>query len=175
MLFAGWFHYHKAAPKLAWFQDVESMLNHHLAGLLGLGFRFGLNGKIKWAPNNASSQTKNYEISRRNSISGFAAITWVASHLTDLSESEEDLSSDHPEHEGAALDVRSAAKRRKRPKSYVRFRPALMMRSLLAELHTGKRKGSLPLWIIGTVAGILVISLVGVFFYGSYSGLGSSL
>ncbi|KAL5643912.1 hypothetical protein ACJX0J_000500 [Zea mays] len=42
MLFAGWFHYHKAAPKLAWFQDVESMLNHHLAGLLGLGFRGGL-------------------------------------------------------------------------------------------------------------------------------------
>ncbi|KAL4179631.1 hypothetical protein AMTRI_Chr13g88260 [Amborella trichopoda] len=37
MLFAGWFHYHKAAPKLAWLQDVESMLNHHLAGLLGLG------------------------------------------------------------------------------------------------------------------------------------------
>ncbi|XP_062184524.1 photosystem I P700 chlorophyll a apoprotein A1 [Phragmites australis] len=36
MLFAGWFHYHKAAPKLAWFQDIESMLNHHLAGLLGL-------------------------------------------------------------------------------------------------------------------------------------------
>lgn len=33
MLFAGWFHYHKAAPKLAWFQDVESMLNHHLAPL----------------------------------------------------------------------------------------------------------------------------------------------
>ncbi|CAN6440758.1 unnamed protein product [Victoria cruziana] len=26
-----------AAPKLAWFQDVESMLNHHLAGILGLG------------------------------------------------------------------------------------------------------------------------------------------
>ncbi|KAI3877967.1 hypothetical protein MKX03_027145 [Papaver bracteatum] len=37
MLFAGWFHYHKAAPKLVWFQDVESMLNHHLARLLGLG------------------------------------------------------------------------------------------------------------------------------------------
>ncbi|MCD7461354.1 hypothetical protein HAX54_045945 [Datura stramonium] len=37
MLFAGWFHYHKAAPKLAWFQDVESMLNHHLATIdLGL-------------------------------------------------------------------------------------------------------------------------------------------
>ncbi|CAH1432581.1 unnamed protein product [Lactuca virosa] len=42
MFFAGWFPYHKAAPKLAWFQDVESMLNHHLAGLLGLG-------SISWA------------------------------------------------------------------------------------------------------------------------------
>lgn len=37
----------------------------------------------------------------------------VASRLTDFSESEEDLSSDHPEHEGAALDVRSAAKEEK--------------------------------------------------------------
>lgn len=37
MFFAGWFHYHKAAPKLEWFQNVESMLNHHLSGLLGLG------------------------------------------------------------------------------------------------------------------------------------------
>jgi len=37
MMFAGWFHYHKAAPKLEWFQNVESMLNHHLSGLLGLG------------------------------------------------------------------------------------------------------------------------------------------
>ncbi len=37
MFFAGWFHYHKAAPKLEWFQNVESILNHHLAGLLGLG------------------------------------------------------------------------------------------------------------------------------------------
>ena len=37
MLNAGVFHYNKAAPKLEWFQNVESMLNHHLAGLLGLG------------------------------------------------------------------------------------------------------------------------------------------
>ena len=37
MLLAGWFHYHKAAPKLVWFQNVESMMNHHLSGLLGLG------------------------------------------------------------------------------------------------------------------------------------------
>jgi photosystem I P700 chlorophyll a apoprotein A1 len=37
MIFAGWFHYHKAAPKLEWFQNAESMLNHHLTVLLGLG------------------------------------------------------------------------------------------------------------------------------------------
>ncbi len=37
MLFAGWFHYHKSAPKLEWFQSVESMMNHHLAVLLGCG------------------------------------------------------------------------------------------------------------------------------------------
>ena len=36
-LFAGWFHYHKKAPKLEWFQNVESMLNHHLSVLLGCG------------------------------------------------------------------------------------------------------------------------------------------
>ena len=37
MLFAGWFHYHKKAPKLSWFQNVESMMNHHLQVLLGCG------------------------------------------------------------------------------------------------------------------------------------------
>lgn len=37
----------------------------------------------------------------------------VASRLTYFSESEEDLSSDDPEQEGAALDVRSAAKERR--------------------------------------------------------------
>jgi photosystem I P700 chlorophyll a apoprotein A1 len=37
MLFAGWFHYHVKAPKLEWFQNAESMMNHHLSGLLGLG------------------------------------------------------------------------------------------------------------------------------------------
>ena len=35
--------------------------------------------------------------------------------------------------------------------------------------------GRIPLWIIGTVTGIPVIGLIGIFFYGSYSGLGSSL
>ena len=32
----GWFYYHKTASKLAWFQDVQSILNHHSAGLLAL-------------------------------------------------------------------------------------------------------------------------------------------
>lgn len=35
--------------------------------------------------------------------------------------------------------------------------------------------GRIPLWLVGTVVGIAAIGLVGVFFYGSYSGLGSSL
>jgi photosystem I P700 chlorophyll a apoprotein A1 len=37
LFFAGWFHYHKAAPRLEWFQNVESIINHHLTGILGLG------------------------------------------------------------------------------------------------------------------------------------------
>nr|YP_009673790.1 photosystem II protein J [Cuscuta chapalana]QDF46522.1 photosystem II protein J [Cuscuta chapalana] len=35
--------------------------------------------------------------------------------------------------------------------------------------------GRIPLWIISTLTGILIIGLIGIFFYGSYSGLGSSL
>jgi len=35
--------------------------------------------------------------------------------------------------------------------------------------------GRIPLWLIGTVDGTIVIGLLGIFFYGSYSGLGSSL
>jgi photosystem II PsbJ protein len=35
--------------------------------------------------------------------------------------------------------------------------------------------GRIPLWFVGTVVGIVAITLVGLFFYGSYSGLGSSL
>jgi photosystem II PsbJ protein len=32
-----------------------------------------------------------------------------------------------------------------------------------------------PLWIVGSFGGVAVITVLGVFFYGSYSGLGSSL
>jgi photosystem II PsbJ protein len=35
--------------------------------------------------------------------------------------------------------------------------------------------GRIPLWLIGTVVGIIALSLLGLFFYGSYVGLGSSL
>jgi len=35
--------------------------------------------------------------------------------------------------------------------------------------------GRIPLWIVGTVAGLGVIALVGLFFYGAYAGLGSSI
>jgi len=35
--------------------------------------------------------------------------------------------------------------------------------------------GRIPLWLIGTVAGTAALTIVGIFFYGSYVGLGSSL
>lgn len=33
----------------------------------------------------------------------------------------------------------------------------------------------IPLWIVGTIAGMGVLTVVGLFFYGAYAGLGSSL
>jgi photosystem II PsbJ protein len=35
--------------------------------------------------------------------------------------------------------------------------------------------GRVPLWLVAFVAGLGVITIVGIFIYGSYSGLGSSL
>ena len=35
--------------------------------------------------------------------------------------------------------------------------------------------GRLPLWLVGTVIGIVALGILGIFFYGSYVGLGSSL
>jgi photosystem II PsbJ protein len=35
--------------------------------------------------------------------------------------------------------------------------------------------GRIPLWLVGAVAGLAAIALLTLFFYGSYSGLGSSL
>ncbi|MGH2413631.1 MAG: photosystem II reaction center protein J [Microcystaceae cyanobacterium] len=36
-------------------------------------------------------------------------------------------------------------------------------------------EGRIPLWLVGTIAGLGVIAVVGLFFYGSYAGLGSSM
>lgn len=33
----------------------------------------------------------------------------------------------------------------------------------------------IPLWLIALVGGLAVLTMLGLFFYGSYSGLGSSL
>nr|YP_010261190.1 photosystem II protein J [Cephaleuros karstenii]UIB39131.1 photosystem II protein J [Cephaleuros karstenii] len=35
--------------------------------------------------------------------------------------------------------------------------------------------GRIPLWLVGTVIGTAALTVVGIFFYGSYHGLGSSL
>jgi photosystem II PsbJ protein len=35
--------------------------------------------------------------------------------------------------------------------------------------------GRIPLWLVATVAGTGVLVVVGIFFYGAYAGLGSSL
>ena len=35
--------------------------------------------------------------------------------------------------------------------------------------------GRLPLWFVVTVIGIIALGILGLFFYGSYVGLGSSL
>nr|YP_010337907.1 photosystem II protein J [Timspurckia oligopyrenoides]UNJ17492.1 photosystem II protein J [Timspurckia oligopyrenoides] len=35
--------------------------------------------------------------------------------------------------------------------------------------------GRIPLWLIALVGGIAVITVLGIFIYGSYSGVGSSL
>lgn len=35
--------------------------------------------------------------------------------------------------------------------------------------------GRIPLWLVVTIGGIAVLTILGIFIYGSYSGLGSSL
>jgi photosystem II PsbJ protein len=37
------------------------------------------------------------------------------------------------------------------------------------------QSGRIPLWIVGTVAGTGVLVVLGLFFYGAYAGLGSSI
>jgi photosystem II PsbJ protein len=33
----------------------------------------------------------------------------------------------------------------------------------------------IPLWIVGTIAGMGVLAVVALFFYGAYAGIGSSM
>ncbi len=35
--------------------------------------------------------------------------------------------------------------------------------------------GRIPLWLVATVAGLGVLSILALFFYGAYAGLGSSM
>jgi photosystem II PsbJ protein len=43
------------------------------------------------------------------------------------------------------------------------------------EVNVVSESGRIPLWIVATVAGLGVLTVVGLFFYGAYAGLGSSL
>ncbi len=36
-------------------------------------------------------------------------------------------------------------------------------------------EGRIPLWLVATVAGLGIIALLGVFFYGAYAGVGSAM
>jgi photosystem II PsbJ protein len=37
------------------------------------------------------------------------------------------------------------------------------------------QSGKIPLWIVATVAGTGILVVVGLFFYGAYAGVGSSM
>ena len=39
----------------------------------------------------------------------------------------------------------------------------------------GAGTGRIPLWLVALVAGLAAIAMLALFFYGSYSGIGSSL
>ena len=36
-------------------------------------------------------------------------------------------------------------------------------------------EGRIPLWVVGVIVGMGAISVLGLFFYGAYAGLGSSM
>ena len=38
----------------------------------------------------------------------------------------------------------------------------------------GGQKGALPLWLVATAGGTAVIFVLGIFFYGSYTGIGNA-
>nr|NP_041911.1 photosystem II protein J [Euglena gracilis]P12229.1 RecName: Full=Photosystem II reaction center protein J; Short=PSII-J [Euglena gracilis]AKL82365.1 photosystem II J protein [Euglena gracilis var. bacillaris]CAA30111.1 ORF 42 [Euglena gracilis]CAA50098.1 PSII J-polypeptide [Euglena gracilis]CAA77915.1 hypothetical protein [Euglena gracilis] len=42
-------------------------------------------------------------------------------------------------------------------------------------MSNSENTGRIPLWLVLTIIGLAAIALLALFFYGSYSGLGSSL
>jgi photosystem II PsbJ protein len=46
---------------------------------------------------------------------------------------------------------------------------------ILEEEKSVTESGRIPLWVVATVAGTGVLVVLGIFFYGAYAGLGSSL
>ncbi|MBG1268214.1 photosystem II reaction center protein J [Nostoc sp. WHI] len=35
--------------------------------------------------------------------------------------------------------------------------------------------GRIPLWVVATIVGLGIITVLGIFFYGAYAGIGSSI
>jgi photosystem II PsbJ protein len=52
---------------------------------------------------------------------------------------------------------------------------ACIVLGYLLKEKTMSEPGKIPLWLVATVAGMGVIVVVSLFFYGSYAGLGSSM
>lgn len=55
---------------------------------------------------------------------------------------------------------------------YFCYLKIFLLNNLMSNIGT---TGRIPLWLVGTVVGVLAIGLLATFFYGSYVGLGSSL
>jgi photosystem II PsbJ protein len=52
---------------------------------------------------------------------------------------------------------------------------SVLLLGYLSKEKTMSEPGKIPLWLVATVAGMGVIVVVSLFFYGSYAGLGSSM
>jgi photosystem II PsbJ protein len=51
----------------------------------------------------------------------------------------------------------------------------VLLLGYLSKEKTMSEPGKIPLWLVATVAGMGVIVVVSLFFYGSYAGIGSSM
>nr|WP_230968089.1 photosystem II reaction center protein J [Nostoc sp. WHI] len=46
---------------------------------------------------------------------------------------------------------------------------------LLREEKPVSGSGRIPLWVVATIVGLGIITVLGIFFYGAYAGIGSSI